>query len=1173
MTPQQLFRRLGSLWLRDGPGRAKLQTRTRKTSRRWLLEQLEDRTVFSTTVPILDATPALFAQNQGQWDSAAVRYAFTGSGVNVLLTDAGPIFQVSKAPTSTNANPPTEQFAVHFNGANQVMPVGVDQADTVFNYYVGDPSQWHPSVATYTQVAYDNLYSGIDLRTWGRHDSLKYEFHVAPGADYRQIQIQYDGIDGLALDGQGMLHVQTAAGEFTDAAPEIYQEINGQRVNVAGSFQLLDTTSYTFTISGAYDPGVALVIDPLLNWSTYMGGTGAEWAAGLAVDSAGYALVTGTTESTNFVGASNAYRGGGYDVFVAKVNNGGGLTWVTYLGGTGEDFGTGIAVDAGKNALVTGSTNSRNFSGANNAYPGAFKEDSFVAKVNTNGVLVWATYLGGNPDDEARGIAVDSNGNSLVTGFSASMNFGGANNQNHGGKDAFVAKVSSGGTLAWATYLGGGIDEYGNAIAVDGGGNALVTGSTNSADFNGANRSTFGGPEDAFVAKVNTNGTLAWATYVGGTGDDAGFGVAVDGGGNALITGSSNSVDFTRQNDSFRGGTKDAFVAKVSGNGSQVWWSTHLGGNGTDAGSAIAVDGGGNVVVTGSTNSGNFVGATNTYYGNPEDAFVSRVTTDGALSWSTYFGGNGDDSGAGVALDSVGYAFIAGGTTSTNLVGANNAFHGGGLLGGDAFVTRYQVSTQPPAFTSAPNTTFVIGNSGNFTITTTGIPTPGITRSSQSLPGGVTFHDNGNGTATLSGIPAAGTVGVYTFTLTARNGVTPDATQAFTLTVKAATQAPLITSGPTTTFVIGSAGNFIITTTGVPTPTITRSSQNLPSGVTFHDNGNGTATLAGTPAAGTAGTYSFTLTAHNGVNPDATQAFTLKVTGQTLTGAAFLNLGGAVWEHIGVDANSGWYQIWTSGVTQISASQFQPDTVYCNFSGNVWEHVGRDSNTGWYQIWSGGVTAIEAGVSGGKAAVYCNFDGQVWEHQGTDSNSGWSLVWSSGVTQMSGSQAQNDTVFCNFGGQVFEHQGTDSNSGWSLVWNGGVTQISASYVQANTVYCNFDGTVWEHQGTDTNSGWSQIWAGSVTDISAGSHGGGVPVVYCNFSGQVWEHVGTDSNSGWYQIWSGGVTDISASQIEVDTVYCNFSGAIWKHQGTDSNTGWFQIWGSGVTEVSVSLSTA
>ena len=474
-----------------------------------------------------------------------------------LMTDAGPVFQVFQQPAATASATPSglpnpldglpatpaatqaEQFSVNFEGANLVAPTGTDQATTTFNYLVGDQSQWHTNVPTYQQVAYDGLYAGIDLVTWGQRDSLKYEFHVAPGADYQQIRIHYDGIEGLSVDAQGVLHVQTALGELTDEAPVIYQVIGGQQVAVAGQFKLLDADTYTFTVTGSYDPTRELVIDPNLAWSTYLGGNGNDWGKGIAVDAAGNAYVTGQTESGNFpttAGAFDTTYNGDCDAFVAKLNaSGSGLVYSTYLGGGNSDTGLGIAVDAAGNVYVTGETESGNFPTTAGAFDTTDSGgDAFVAKLNASGSgLVYSTYLGGSGRNLGYGIAVDAAGNAYVTGWTDCSDFpttAGAFDTTYSGSryNAFVAKLNASGSgLVYSTYLGGSGRDQGLSIAVDAAGNAYVTGQTESSDFPttaGAFDTTYQGGDDAFVAKLNASGSgLVYSTYLGGSGIDRGY--------------------------------------------------------------------------------------------------------------------------------------------------------------------------------------------------------------------------------------------------------------------------------------------------------------------------------------------------------------------------------------------------------------------------------------------------------------------------------------------------------------------------------------------------------------------------------------------------------------------------------------------------------------------------
>ena len=756
--------------------------------RRLSCERLEDRIVLAgaaenNVLQLFSSSAALFVENQGQWADESVRYAFDGDAANITFTTTGLEFLLTERqavaetqgglargdqahalrddpfqkPEKYSAR--NTHFSVRFEGADNVTPVGLQEVESRFNYLVGNETDWRTGVMAYEVVAYQGLYPGIDLHTFGQLSSLKYEFHVAAGADYRQIRVRYDGIDGLWLDEKGALHVQTELGEMVDSAPYVYQVIDGQQVEVDASFELVDAHSYTFEIRGPYDSSVELVIDPELAWSTYLGGSGGarfsgfDGGNGVAVDAAGNVLVTGWTETRDFAttgGAFDRSRGGNGDAFVTKLTSSGSLMWSTYLGGSdgphsdfgGMEQGTDIAVDAGGNVLVTGKTASRDFPTTAGAFDRSLggHEDAFVAKLSSGGRLDWSTYLGGSDgphsnfggSDGAGGIAVDAGGNVLVTGKTASRDFpttAGAFDRSLGGyEDAFVAKLTSSGSLMWSTYLGGtdgpqsnfGGMEDGADIAIDAAGNVLVTGRTDSNNFPttaGAFDRSLGGYEDAFVTKLTSNGSLSWSTYLGGSdgphsdfgGSDFAAGIAVDSAGNVLVTGSTGSGDFPTTSNAFDrslGGDEDAFVTKLTSGGS-VSWSTYLGGSdgphsdfgGRDNGAGIAVDGAGNVLVTGATYSGDFpiiAGAFSDRLGGRQDAFVTKLTRDGRPFWSTYFGGSGDgEVGFGIAVDVAGDVLVTGSTESYDFPTNFEAFDWNLGGGTDAFVAKIFIDGNP----------------------------------------------------------------------------------------------------------------------------------------------------------------------------------------------------------------------------------------------------------------------------------------------------------------------------------------------------------------------------------------------------------------------------------------------------------------------------------------------
>ncbi len=673
-----------------------------------------------------------FVENQGQWGDESVHYGLKSRGLDVAFRESSltmhlsrPIEDATDARRDRGFAPPriaslddhdppfaeirgVEDSApayehltltVAFPGSNAVTPRGAKEQTAKFNYFVGGDGRGIASnVPSFGAVIYENLYDGVDLHVTGNDDGvMKYEFHCAPGADHAQIRIRYEGIDSLCIDDAGNLQINTSFGTLADGAPVVWQEdggtavpavrvlvdaspqINGRDARSTNSaiparFELCDARTYRIALDGPVDPTRELIIDPEVEWMTYLGGSGFDSGYGIAVDSAGNALVTGETNSTNFEGRNNAFYGGPQDAFVVKVNSSGTLQWMTYFGARGYDRGDGIAVDSAGNALVMGYTNSTGFQGRNNAYHGGVN-DAFVVKVSASGALQWMTYLGGSRGEEGYGIAVDRAGNALVTGVTSSTDFEGRNNANHGGPwDAFVVKVSASGILQWMTYLGGSLYDYGLGIAVDSAGNALVTGFTQSTDFEGRNNAYHGDPWDAFVIKLSASGLLQWMTYLGGSLYDLGNGIAVDSAGNALVTGYTHSNDFEGRNNAHYGGTLDAFVVKVSASG-VLQWMTYLGGSDRDHGYGIAVDSAGNALVTGDTYSPDFEGRNNAFHGVYWDAFVVKVSASGALQWMTYLGGSGHDHGYGIAVDSAGNALVTGITISTDFKGRNNARH------------------------------------------------------------------------------------------------------------------------------------------------------------------------------------------------------------------------------------------------------------------------------------------------------------------------------------------------------------------------------------------------------------------------------------------------------------------------------------------------------------------
>lgn len=639
--------------------------------------------------------PMSFEPNQGQADPE-VKYLARGRGYQVLLTGSEAVLNLRQSSA----------LRLKLDGARPAgQIIGLNQLPGKTNYFIGsDPATWRINIPNYSRVEYRDVYSGVSLAFYGTQQSLEYDFIVAPGADPHSISMSVEGADKIGLDAQGDMELHIDGEVIYQRNPVIYQNLaNGRQQAVTGRYVIKGRNSFGFEL-GNYDRARPLVIDPVLEYSTYLGGGGDDAGQSIKADTEGNAYITGVTAAADFIKKDplqSASRGG-LDAFITKINsNGTAFIYSTYLGGSGDDAGNGITVDNSGNAYVVGYTASSDFNTRNplqSVNRGA--PDAFVAKIGPDGSqLLYSTYLGGSGEEIGFAIAVDGVGNAYVTGYTSSNDF---NIQsplqptNRGGTDAFVAKINpSGSTLSYSTYLGGTGGDLGTGIAVDATGNVYVTGYTTSSDFNTSNpfQATYRGGLDGFVAKVNTAGTaLVYSTYLGGSGDDQCNSVAVDGSGAAYLTGATESADFPLKNplQPARSGSSDAFVTKINPSGAELTFSTYLGGTGSDVGHGIAVDPAGNVYLAGDTTSNNFPTK------NPiqpavrgvPDAFIAKLNAAGAeIAFATYLGGGRADNCYGIAIDSQNNIYVTGATASLDL-NVSNALQSDNLGGLDGFAAK-----------------------------------------------------------------------------------------------------------------------------------------------------------------------------------------------------------------------------------------------------------------------------------------------------------------------------------------------------------------------------------------------------------------------------------------------------------------------------------------------------
>src|SRR6266480_7805373 len=620
--------------------------------------------------------PLSFEANEGQTDSQ-VRYLARGAGYTIFLTEKDAVIKLQ----DRQGDGAVRRFKVA--GASEHAPIDArDQLTGKSNYFIGnDPTKWRTNIPMFSQVRYAGVYPGVDLVYHGNQRQLEYDFVVAPGAHPRAITLNCEGADKIDINRDGDLVLRVAEKEVLFRKPLVYQEINGARHEVAARYVLKDKLSAGFEVA-QYDTTKPLVIDPVLAYSTYLGGTGNETAQAIAVDATGSAYAAGYTNSLDFPVTAGAYQTtfasnnglGNPDGYIAKLNPAGNtIVYATYLGGTCTDIIYGIAVDAAGEAYVTGQSGSGinpqsgmpdcgPFSGPFIAFPQmnpfqayAGTGDAFITKLNAAGNgLIFSSFLGGTGSEFGRAIAVDPFGNAYATGETISGNFPTTplayQTLNNGGEDAYVTKVSPVGTLLYSTYLGGGDLDSGRGITADALGNAYITGVTASGSIN---------------ACGNVENPPAFPTTAGA------YQTSI-----APSQCSPCGLCCTPNNIQCIPNLMDAFVTKMNSTGTALVYSTYLGGgidaipfgsSAVDEGHAIAVDSSGNAYVTGRTTASNFptLNAVQPTYGGgsqPEgDAFVTKLNASGsALVFSTYLGGASYDEGNGIAVDAAGEAFVAG---------------------------------------------------------------------------------------------------------------------------------------------------------------------------------------------------------------------------------------------------------------------------------------------------------------------------------------------------------------------------------------------------------------------------------------------------------------------------------------------------------------------------------
>ena len=767
------------------------------------------------------ASQLIFEANNGQTDPQ-VKFLSRGKGYKAYLTAGTMVLSLRPSqpakghqPIQSAGTQPASNTPLQFRllgAAQNPAIVGEDPLPGRVNYFIGrDSAKWHTNVPTYSRIRYKNVYPGIDLIYYGSHQQLEYDFAISPGADSGQIQFEITGASQVDLDAEGNLVLQTNSGDLHFQSPTVYQESNAIRVPLSGAYVMNDPTHVSFHVA-QYDHSKPLVIDPVLVYSTYLGGSGDDEPSGIAVDNEGSVYVEGSTDSIDFPLATlGSLPPGSTHVFVAKLDpTGSDLIYADYIGGNSQDFGYAIVLDKANEVYLTGSTASSDFPLVNpnqGTYPGSF--NGFVTKVSADGSsLLYSTYLGGNGSDTPVGIALNSSGDILVAGNTSSTNFPvanayqatvGANQGGIFGNYGFLTNFSADGSyLIYSTYFGGdsnvpyncgGTPCWGspfsaiNGIVVDANGNAYLAGNTNTYNlpttqtaYLTTNSTRQLNPAVGFVSKFNSSGSLEYSTYFY---ESSAFltninAIAVDNSGSAYVTGvalSDGSFPITSTSicdPAIYGFACDlAFVTKFDLTGSTLLYSTFLGPYNSAEPRAIALDASNDAYVVASTSSSSF-NEVNGIEGYTNGSDLLLVQIDPAAStqlFATYFGASADEFATGIALDSNGNLYINGSTDSVDFPVTQGAFQS--VLGGntDAFILKIGLNSAPSVslspeslqyvaetvgVTSSPQTV-LLRNMGSSLLTIVSIATSGDFAESDSC--GTTVSAAGNCTLSVTFTP------------------------------------------------------------------------------------------------------------------------------------------------------------------------------------------------------------------------------------------------------------------------------------------------------------------------------------------------------------------------------------------------------------------------------------
>lgn len=720
--------------------------------------------------------PLMFEANQGNTNSQ-VKFLSHGKGYSIFLTSGGMVLALRPSQATSSATAPEPllskgrqtfspvrelEAAAHRQDARAASViinlvgaspspeiVGEETLPTKVNYFIGrDPKNWRTKIPTYARIRYRNVYPGIDLVYYGHNGRVEYDFDLAPGADPTKIQFSIQGADALHIDDAGNLALTGGAGELQFQTPQLYQEIDGVRARVSGAFVLRDATHVGFSV-GNYDNAKPLVIDPVLVYSTFLGGSSNDFSNGIAVDSSGDAYVIGLTDSPDFPLATlGSYGSTQFRMFLTEFDpTGGTLLFADYFGGTsGDDEASAVALDSSGNPYVTGCAMSSDFPVAN-AYQStlAGSQDAFLVKFSSDGSsILYSTYLGGanltsiggSTEQFGASISVDPAGEAIVGGVTMATDFPLTNAYQSSvspdqfgdwGIYGFLTKFTARGTsLVYSTYVAGNTlntsscsgcfpDSEISGVAADALGNAYITGFTTTTDFpttSGAYDTASPGyylSDVGFVSKFSNSGAIAYSTYLAGQTSSFLTAIAVDSTGSAYVTGYDIANDnfpivTTSICDPSSAACNGTVIAKLDPTGAYLVYSTFLGTSNNMVPGAIQVDSSGDAFIVGTDVAFDLANPIEQYQGgNDGDIVVAEISPSATtLLMATFLGGVDWESVSGLALDSSGNAYLTGSTMSTDFPVTESGFQTTEAGASDVFITEINPNSSEPAVAMVP---------------------------------------------------------------------------------------------------------------------------------------------------------------------------------------------------------------------------------------------------------------------------------------------------------------------------------------------------------------------------------------------------------------------------------------------------------------------------------------